>query len=210
MSSDHATSKKTVDERSELLEKDVEKLKPLDTIQENKEDEESDTQTLAIAFLLMIFFQLGNRIFAKLATYPMHNYPLYMNLMSTVVYIPISFAYVIPMAYYRPDVITPEQLEIPKYKFAIMGSLDSIAAIMNMFATTFISNAALIVLISQSAIPISMLISKFALNADYSNSQYIGAFIVLLGIAVVLTPEFTNPTVSTDDEYGTSNASSSE
>jgi len=194
-----------------------EKTKLLSPINEEKGGEkgeggeseaESDANTLAIAFLLMLFFQLGNRVFAKLATYPMHNYPLYMNLMSTAVYIPVSFAYVIPMAYYRPDIITEDQLAIPKYKFGIMGTLDSIASVMNMFATTFITNAALIVLISQSAIPISMAISKVALNAEYSNSQYIGAFIVLLGIAIVLTPEFTHPP-SSDDEYSTGSSQSS-
>ena len=177
-----------------------------DKKEEEMTKEEEDGKTLLIAFLLMCFFQLGNRIFAKLATYPMHNYPLYMNLMSTLVYIPLSFAYVYPMWFYRPDIITEEQCNIPKYKFGIMGSLDSIAAVMNMFATTFITNAGIIVLISQSAIPISMVISKVFLEAEYSGSQYVGAAVVLVGIGIVLMPTFSDPTPA-DDEYASTASS---
>ena len=97
-----------------------------------------------------------------------------------------------------PHIITPEQLEIPKYKFAIMGSLDSLASIMAMFSVNFISNASIIVLIQQSAIPISMFISKIALQAQYSISQYAGAAIVIVGIVVVLLPTFTSGNSSSD------------
>jgi hypothetical protein len=61
---------------------------------------------------------------------------------------------------------------------------------MQTFAVNFISNASTIVLVQQSAIPISMLISKITLQARYTYSQYLGAAIVLLGIVVVLVPNF--------------------
>lgn len=67
--------------------------------------------------------------------------------------------------------ITPEQRAIPKHKFAVMGFLDSVAGIMGVFAVNYISNAAVIVLLQQAAIPISMLISKLFLGARYSLSQ---------------------------------------
>lgn len=47
----------------------------------------------------------------------MHNYPLFMNLMSSVIYMPLSFAYIIPVQLFT-DTITKEQTDIPKYKFA--------------------------------------------------------------------------------------------
>lgn len=51
--------------------------------------------------------------------FPMHNYPLFMNMMSCVIYVPLSFAYIIPMQLFTKT-ITKEQTDIPKYKFAGM------------------------------------------------------------------------------------------
>jgi hypothetical protein len=46
----------------------------------------------------------------------------------------------------------------------------------------------LVVLGSQSAIPISMAISRYLLNATYNKWQYAGAVVVAIGIIVVLVP----------------------
>lgn len=156
--------------------------------------------TLVVAFVMMLLFQLGNRIFGRLQTYPMHNYPIFMNMLSVSIYIPICFAYIIPMIRYT-SVITQEQRDIPNYKFAIMGGYDSLAGIMQTFAVNYITNSSTIVLVQQSAIPISMVISKIYLQAQYSASQYAGAVIVLLGIVVVLIPNFS----SSPDSTGESN-----
>lgn len=52
-----------------------------------------------------------------------------------------------------------------------MGLLDSVANIMGVFAVNYISNAAMIVLLQQAAIPISLCISKIFLGAKYTVSQ---------------------------------------
>mmetsp|Transcript_34580 Transcript_34580/g.35256 ORF Transcript_34580/g.35256 Transcript_34580/m.35256 type:complete len:540 (-) Transcript_34580:267-1886(-) len=167
-----------------------------DSLSDDVKDEKGST--LIIAFFLMLFFQLGNRIFGKLETYPMYNYPMFLNLMSTAIYVPLSFVYIIPAARFTNN-ITKEQIAIPKVKFGVMGGLDSIACIMQVFAVNYISNASIIVLVQQSAIPISMVISKIFLKARYTIAQYSGAFIVLLGISVVLIPTvMKKPDESTD------------
>jgi drug/metabolite transporter (DMT)-like permease len=148
----------------------------------------AEGKQLVSAFCAMLVFSLGNRIFGRLETYPMHNYPLFMNILSVLIYIPASFAYIIP-AYLFTDIITKEQLDIPQYKFAIMGALDSIAGIMAVFATNFIPNAGMIVLVQQSAIPISMIISFVWLAARYTKWQYMGATITLMGILIVMLPD---------------------
>jgi drug/metabolite transporter (DMT)-like permease len=155
---------------------------------EEEVKEEEEGSTLVVAFLLMCFFSLGNRIFGRLETYPMHNYPMFMNMLSVIMYIPMSFAYVVPAIMFT-DNITPEQLAIPQYKFAVMGLLDSIAGTMAIFAVNFIPNASMIVLVQQSAIPISMVISFIWLQARYTKYQYVGAIITLLGIVLVLLPQ---------------------
>jgi drug/metabolite transporter (DMT)-like permease len=154
---------------------------------ETSSSKEDNGSTLLIAFFLMLFFQLGNRIFGRLQTYPMHNYPIFMSFLCVVIYIPICFLYIIPMISFT-SVISKEQQEIPKYKFAVMGAYDSLAGIMQTFAINYITNSGLIVLVQQSAIPISMAISKIALQAQYTNAQYLGAFVVLFGIVLVLIP----------------------
>ncbi|GMI09468.1 hypothetical protein TrVE_jg9980 [Triparma verrucosa] len=120
----------------------------------------------------------------------MHDYPFFNSLLSVFVYVPVCFAYIIPMQ--LSGRLDPEQLLIPKYKFAIMGGLDSIAGVMSTFSLNYIPNASLVVLLGQASIPISMGISRVFLKAKYSASQYSGALVVILGIIIVLIPEFSS------------------
>jgi len=169
---------KTANERDRLLQVQSES----DDEDEQVNLEETKASTLMISFFLMLFFQLGNRIFFKLATEPLYNYPLYFNFARTVLYIPICFAYIIPIVHFAPHIISKEQLDIPKYKFAIMGVFDSTSMILTTIGTTFVTNASIIVLIQQLAIPISMIITYVALETRYTVSQYVGAGIVVFGI----------------------------
>ncbi|RHY29419.1 hypothetical protein DYB32_005151 [Aphanomyces invadans] len=116
----------------------------------------------------------------------MHNYPNFINLLSTFVYIPLSFAYILPMIKYG-NAITVDQRRIPKCKFAVMGALDSVAGILQVFAATYLGGS-LLILLGQAAIPVSMGISKFLLKTKYSWYQYVGAVVVAVGILVVLGP----------------------
>jgi hypothetical protein len=88
--------------------------------------------------------------------------------------------------------ITPEQRAIPWYKFAIMGALDGIAGVMQTFATNFINSGALLILLQQSAIPISMIITKYMLKVKYAVWNYVGALIVVIGLIIVLLPSMLN------------------
>lgn len=117
----------------------------------------------------------------------MYNYPAFLNILSTGIYVPVSFAYIIPMQLWG-NAISKEQTQIPKYKFAVMGALDCVASAMQIFAVNYISKASIIVLLQQSAIPISMIISKMFLKAEYTLAQYVGAMVVCSGIVTVLLP----------------------
>ena len=119
----------------------------------------TQTRMLVCSFFLMIVIGLGNKIFQKLQTIPMHNYPFFLNIMSTFVYIPCSFLYIIPVQKYG-TAITKECEEISKWKFAIMGTLDGIGGVMNVFAVNYITNSSMIILLTQDSIPISMFMSK--------------------------------------------------
>jgi len=160
--------------------------------------EKQNQKMLLISFLLLIVIGLGNKIFQKLQTYPMNNYPYFLNLLTTFVYIPLSFAYIWPMMVWG-SAITTEQRQIPWYKFAVMGVLDGIAGLMQSFAVNSLAGP-LIQLLMQAAIPISMTISKLILKAKYGIHHYVGAAIVVVGLAIVLIPSFLPHPVDPDDE----------
>lgn len=163
-----------------------------------KTEESKDSKALIISFLLMVVIGLGNKVFQVLEFIPMYNYPLFVNLLTTAVYIPASWAYIIPMKKYG-SLITREALEVPKYKFAIMGFLDSIAGVMQVLAVNYIENGSLVILLSQAAIPASMLITKLFLTVKYKHSQYFGAVVVAGGLLVVLWPSIVHPSKTGND-----------
>lgn len=155
-------------------------------------DRGSDHQRLIVSFLLMIVFGSGNKVFMKLQTIPMANYPLFLNLLTTFMFIPLSFAYIIPVAKFGlfNNAITPEQLSMPKKPFAVMGALDCLAGIMQTFASVYLPGS-LLILLPQAAIPISMVLSRRILHERYRCLQYVGAAVVMAGILVVLEPVIT-------------------
>ena len=55
-------------------------------------------------------------VFQKLQTLPMYNYPNFLNLLTTFMYIPLSFLYILPVAKFNllNGTISPEQLSLPK------------------------------------------------------------------------------------------------
>ncbi|KAJ1433809.1 hypothetical protein B484DRAFT_447043 [Ochromonadaceae sp. CCMP2298] len=160
---------------------------PIIKLEELEEDKESGN--LVIYFLLMLVFALGNRVFGRLETYPLHNYPIFLSMVLCLVYVPVCFAYIIPAMMFTNN-ITEEQVQIPKYKFAVMGAYDSLAGLLSTFAVNYIASASTVVLVQQSAIPISMLVSFLTLGSRYTNAQYLGASIVMGGIVLVLIPSF--------------------
>ena len=122
------------------------------------ERKEPSARFLALLFVAFVVVALLNRVFQKLMTLPMYNYPFFLNLLTTFAYVPICFAYILPVQLLS-NFITADQTRIPKHKFAVMGALDCVASVMQLFAVNYITNASMIVLLQQSSIPISMAIS---------------------------------------------------
>lgn len=148
-------------------------------------EKEKDSTALLIVFLLMVVVGLGNKIFQKLMTIPMHNYPNFLNILTTFVFLPVCFAYIIPAV--RSGLIPKAQTEVPKFSFFVMGGLDGVAGILQTFSATYLDGP-LLILLGQAAIPVSMLISKYLLKAKYTGFQYVGALVVVGGIICVLSP----------------------
>eukprot|EP01134_Creolimax_fragrantissima_P005161 CFRG5161T1 len=151
------------------------------------DEKEKNKRAFLISFLLMVVFGLGNKIFNKLETIPMHNYPFFISIYTCFVYIPLSFAYIIPMIKYG-SAITPEERLIPHKTFFVMGFLDSISSTMMVFATNFLDGS-LVIMLQQMAIPVSMVLSYFLMSARYNKFHILGAGVVVIGLMIVLLPQ---------------------
>ena len=148
---------------------------------------------LILAFLGLICFGTGNAVFMKLQAIPLYNYPNFTNLFGCVTFVPICFAYILPAYKYGwfKESISQTQWNMSKRPFAIMGALDCMAGMMQVFCNVYLPGP-LMVLLPQAAIPISMIFSRHILGDKYKTMQYVGAVVVLLGIGVVLEPEITH------------------
>ena len=78
-----------------------------------------------------------------------YNYPNFLNLLTTGMYIPLSFAYVIPAI--RAGWIGEDQFAVPKRDFAVMGFLDCLAGIMQIFAATYVRSLLLVLALDPTA-----------------------------------------------------------
>ena len=142
------------------------------------------------AFLLinLIIFGLGNNLFGIFQTEPMYNYPYFLGFWTLGIYTLITGLYVVYAL--KKNYITEEMIIVPKKKFAVMGFLDSVAAIMLLFGTNYIGKKSLVPLLQQSNIPLSMLFNKIMVaETEYQKYHYIGATIVIIGLCTVLLPE---------------------
>ena len=163
----------------------------------NKVSEERKSRLLLISFFSMLIVGVANRVLSVLQYAPMQNYPLFVNMLTTFMYIPVSLVWVIPIVYGIPGVlqakgwVSMESDKVPQYKWAIMGFLDSTAGILQAIAIDKISNGSLVVLLLQFAIPSSMIITRIFLKTKYTIPQYVGATIVTVGILIVLIPTLT-------------------
>jgi hypothetical protein len=88
-------------------------LVPMDS-GKKKKTEQSTAYVGALCGIFVVV-ALFNRVFQKLMTYPMHNYPFFLNLITTFAYVPFCFAYIAPMQCFG-TAISRAQTLIPKHK----------------------------------------------------------------------------------------------
>ena len=116
---------------------------------------------LAATFALFLISSLGNRLFQKLQTIPMYNYPITVNIVSTAVYVPVCFAYIVPASLcLNPSPITREEQAIPKSVFAVMGALDCLSSVMLVLAVNYVPNASTLVLCDLGVSTVSLSILR--------------------------------------------------
>jgi len=143
-------------------------------------------------FAMLVFTGVGNVLTTKLQAVSMYNYGVFLSIFSYVVYVPLCFAFILPVARYGwfDNSIPTQHMALPKRPFAIMGFLDCLSAVMQTFASIYLPGT-LLVLLPQASIPLSMVLSKHMLGERYRFPQYIGAVVVFVGVLLVMEPTIT-------------------
>jgi hypothetical protein len=89
--------------------------KPCPTITER--DEKKDSKLLILSFVAMVFVGLGNKVMQKVQTEPMKNYPYFLNIYTTFIFIPASFVYIFPMIMLGK--LSEARKEVPQFKVIV-------------------------------------------------------------------------------------------
>ncbi len=132
----------------------------------NERDEKKKSKLLVLSFVAMVFIGLGNKVMQKVQTEPMKNYPYFLNMCTTFIFVSVSFVYIIPMIMLGK--LSEGRKEVPQFKvinvfafamgsilikiseqFLVMGFLDGFASTLQTFAVTKIASGSLLILLSQ-------------------------------------------------------------
>jgi len=136
----------------------------------------------------LVISGLCNRLFTIFQAEPMHNYPVVLSLWTQIAYSFICCLYIFPMMY--SGEIGKTEFSVPKKHFLIMGILDGLTSVGSQFAINYIYKSSLIPLLQQASLPLSMISSKLIVTEReiFHKWNFIGSFIVFLGLMVVLIP----------------------
>ena len=145
---------------------------------------------LLVPLLLLGMIVLGtaNRVSFTLMLIPMHNYPYFMSQFINFIVIPIFFPLVWAQMIFTRD-ITPEVRAFPQRRFAAMGALDTLAGFMVLMGGAHISGPSQ-VLLSQGAIPVTMVVTSVWLKRRYNPVQYVGAAAIIVGVVLSMLQSF--------------------
>eukprot|EP00934_Nitzschia_sp_Nitz4_P006884 Nitzschia sp. Nitz4//scaffold1_size375055//3591//5220//NITZ4_000202-RA/size375055-augustus-gene-0.657-mRNA-1//1//CDS//3329540823//6874//frame0 len=148
---------------------------------------------LWLVFVLLVISGVANLILAKLQALPMYNYPTFLSMYANVMYVTLSFAYILPVAsfgWFHSSIPMSHLTNMSKKPFMVMGFLDALASSMQILSMVYLPGK-LIVLLPQAAIPLTMLGSRCILGERFTQYQYLGALVVFMGIVLVLFPVVT-------------------
>eukprot|EP01097_Dermamoeba_algensis_P001945 TRINITY_DN1764_c0_g2_i1.p1 TRINITY_DN1764_c0_g2~~TRINITY_DN1764_c0_g2_i1.p1 ORF type:complete len:564 (-),score=74.63 TRINITY_DN1764_c0_g2_i1:515-2176(-) len=117
---------------------------------------------LALYLILVILIGTGNRVTFKLMQFALTNYSYFVSQLTTFIYVPVSFA-IIWFKFSFTNDITPEMTKFPKYRFAVMGLLDSLQGLLITVGGNYVPGIMQSLLL-QGSVPMTMLCSILILR----------------------------------------------
>jgi hypothetical protein len=151
----------------------------------------SKSAVLSAAVVALIFFRSVDQVIFYRINF---MYAYYVFVLSAII-LPSAFILVsIPVVCYKlycTDDITPAMRAFPSWKFAVMGLLDALFNILSTLPVQHIGGSMANVL-SQTVLPINMLLAYAFLGTRYKNCHYLGALLVVYGVLVKMMPVLFN------------------
>eukprot|EP00933_Yihiella_yeosuensis_P027625 TRINITY_DN2152_c2_g1_i1.p1 TRINITY_DN2152_c2_g1~~TRINITY_DN2152_c2_g1_i1.p1 ORF type:complete len:519 (+),score=71.45 TRINITY_DN2152_c2_g1_i1:138-1694(+) len=130
-------------------------------------------RSLALYTVLLLLASVGNSVYFKRMTSAMPNYGLFLTQLSTFIYVPLFAAF-------AGTGLVKIDIDLVK-KFAMMGAFDGISGTLMVLGGVHTSGV-LQVLLSQAAIPFTMVLSVLLIGKRYHGFQHLGAATIVLGI----------------------------
>jgi len=127
----------------------------------------------------------------KSAGYALGPYPYFILLSVSFAFIPIFFLGVLCINHYGTILPAARKFEYKK-AFAMIGLLNGLNGILIIFSNPHVSGVAQSTL-SQFVIPLTLSLSVCILRASFSKLMYFGAFVIMCGVGLELSPTFISP-----------------
>eukprot|EP00915_Cephaloidophora_sp_WS-2016_P002594 GHVH01003480.1.p1 GENE.GHVH01003480.1~~GHVH01003480.1.p1 ORF type:complete len:652 (+),score=64.60 GHVH01003480.1:399-2354(+) len=164
----------------------------------------SSSALLVIYTICLLCTSVINSIYFKKMTSAMPNYSAFLNQATSVIYIPIfgSLSLYLYATYGADGLGGPAVLQFPLYKFTAMGVLDGAASVLMMIGGTYTTGSSQVIL-SQTVIPVTLVTCYLGLNRRYHRYQYVGALIIMGGVAVTklkANPDDSSASLNTSDK----------
>lgn len=117
---------------------------------------------LFIYVVLCVIFGAANRVSFKLMQYPLINYGYFISQFTTFIYLPVNFVVILLKLLFTDD-ISEQSLAFPKWKFAVMGFLDSMQGLLIVVGGLQVPGIMQNLLL-QGAVPVTMIFSLLLLR----------------------------------------------
>eukprot|EP00941_MAST-03F_sp_MAST-3F-sp1_P000511 g511.t1 len=147
----------------------------------------STTIALTVALVALVFARSVDQVLFYRLNY---MYKFYVFVLSAII-LPLAFILVsIPVVLYKwfyTKDITMEMKQFSQKNFAVMGALDCLFNILSTLPVQHIGGSLANVL-SQTVLPINMLLAFIFLSTRYKNCHYLGACLVIYGVLVKMMP----------------------
>ena len=128
----------------------------------------------------------------KSAGYALGPYPYFILLCVSFAFVPIFFLGVFIINYYG-TILPAARSWSYKKSFALIGLLNGLNGVLIIFSNPHVSGVAQSTL-SQFVIPLTLSLSVCILRSSFSKMMYMGAFIILCGVGLELSPSFVTST----------------
>ncbi|KAL8231963.1 hypothetical protein R6Q57_001741 [Mikania cordata] len=126
---------------------------------------------------------VGNRVLYKLALVPMKEYPFFLAQVNTFGYVAIYFS--ILYLRHRAGIVTNEMMNLPKWRFALIGMLEALGVVSGMSAAAMLPGPAIPIL-NQTFLLWQLGFSVLILGRRYSWNKIVGCLFVAAGVVTAI------------------------